>query len=151
MRATIAAFALLLFSACGGNEGPLDEIAGDWIYDAGNGQGIGLTINGGGTYVATQAEVTSSTTLRASVEKGRITANGTSLTMTPSESTCRGAAAAAPTTLNYTRNGSFLVLMDADTVISFARNNAPPASGGIALGCFASDGTFTPQGLAPVN
>lgn len=138
---------LFVLSACGGG-GPLD---GNWIQIASDGSdGVAFNINGN-NYVLAVIEVTSSASVNMQKEAGTITWTNTTLTLTPTESSCPGSDPAR--TWDYAIvNGSLQTTESAGALI-FQPNTAQASTNlSIAYGCFLySQGAFMPYPLTPVN
>ncbi len=143
--------ASLLCVACSGSSGSSSpSLYGNWVYENGT-VGQGLTLKADGTYVALVLAEVSPTSADAQVETGTFVVNGSTITATPTQWSCRGADPSA--TYAFSFNGEDLVISDASGVIVYQPNNATGSSSfAITIGCFDSQtGAFKPQPLAPVG
>ena len=147
----LAALCLLGAIGCGSSGSTDSKLVGQWLYTNADGSaGIGLSFKADGTYSTVLLRQTSGTTANTQVENGGYMATDTSITFTPTESSCAGSD--APTTSGYVINGNVLSLTMPTGLVSFVRNTTPPSSGVIlTVGCFAADGTFTAQPVGPVT
>jgi hypothetical protein len=146
----LSILAMFLFACGGGSEPP--SVFNTWIYSDSIGGGYGLTIvESTHTYVYQEFATTSATSLDDEVETGTVVVTPTTITFTPQESTCPGAA--PPYTLSYVIAPDGSLTMDyGGGVISLHVDTVPPSSNGdVVFGCFDnSTGAFTPGPLAPV-
>lgn len=147
--------AMLAVVGCGGTGGGdpsatfNSRLVGKWIVNAGT-SASALNFNADGSYTFGTVEVTGTASANAQIENGVFNATASSITMTPTEWTCRGS---NPSHLEtYAFSGGNLVVSDSSGVASFAPNTATATTGvAVTYGCFASDGSFVAQPLAPVN
>jgi hypothetical protein len=117
--------AALLATACSsssGSGGP-PSLDGSWIYANSDGSaGAGAEFKSDGTYEVQELTVTSSTTVNDQIETGTFTVSGSTITLTPKQSSCPGPDAVY--TLNYSFQGSNLALTQPSGIIVFQPNTA---------------------------
>jgi hypothetical protein len=151
-RVAIVAFALLGAGCSSSSGGPpsLDQV---WIYQNSAGTaGQSVSFKSDGTYEFSELQVVSSTSINAQVETGTFTTSGDLLTNTPLQWSCRGADPGS--TLTYQFNGGDLEFIGPTGILQYVPDTTPAsAAGGLALviGCFDTQGNFTPQALAPIE
>ncbi len=155
----IAALLLILNGAAGCSSTPaVDEDANNGIYGAWSGSSadgsldVRLQLTSDGTYSLTQLTATSATTANARAETGTFAATTSTLTWTPAQSSCSGAA--PPYQSAYQLEAKTLSLaLPAGVVALQPGAEADDVDGGptLTLGCYAGDGTFTAAPLAPVS
>jgi hypothetical protein len=143
-----------LATGCGSSDGRSSpqSIYGTWEY-IGSTADQGLTLNPDGTYAHEKLEAVTATSFDAEIDRGTFTlaADGYTMSLTPTEWTCSGAA--PPYLATYALTGSTLVFTQGSNILEFALDTQSPntASGvAIAEGCFTSTG-FVQRALAPVS
>ena len=148
MRSMIVAVALLA-AACGSSS-KAPSLDGTWVYsDSAGTAGAAATFNSNGNYVLSVLQITSSTTANAAIEKGTFTVSGSTITLTPQESSCTGADPVY--TMSYSFQGSNLELVESSGIIVFQPDTSTASDIAITDGCFSSSGAFTASPLAPVS
>ena len=154
MRAFAAAAVLgLLGCASTTDDVPPPDFHGDWLYYAGDGQGMGVTFRADGTFVLVRVRLISETSGESEVQTGTFVSDDTSLTLTTTQWSCPGAP--SPRTYGYSFRGASLVLADPSGVVSLERNTAADNGAGsftTAIGCFDREtGAFTARPLGPTS
>jgi hypothetical protein len=141
------ALVLIAFAALGcGSSSPQDALQGSWITDPSAQCALGIAFDGSDVTLA-RACATGAASGEAEETIGTFTADGSTIDMVFNRSSCTLAPEDKHLSSSYDFTGGLLRLSDSSGVILLQRNNDPASSGTITLGCFASDGTFTPQPL----
>jgi hypothetical protein len=143
---------LLVVGGCGSSSSFSNRLVGDWLFTNADGSGgVALTLKADDTYVASILTTTSASSLDAQVEDGNYSSASTTITFTPTKSSCPGPDPAD--TESYSFAGANLVIAGGSTVITFAPNNAPSSTTTAVLtaGCFDNTGAFTASPVAPVT
>lgn len=126
-----------------------DRVLGNWLLDKGT-AGIGVNFIANNQYsIVVLAAAADLGSFNTQLENGTYRANASVVTFTPAQSTCPGPH--PPYGEMYSVTATSLTLSDASGALLFARNTSQGGSAVATYGCFASDGTFTPSPLAPVN
>jgi hypothetical protein len=136
-------------TSVGGGHGT-PSLEGNWLETNAT-EGLGLTFDANGDYVASVLALTSANSANAQEEVGTWTMNGSTLTLTPREWSCLGADPAY--SYVYQFGGSDLELTSTSAALHILQPNTATVSTSFTLtiGCFGDNyTTFTAQPLAPV-
>ncbi len=154
--AALATFGAPLLAGCSSTS-TVDEDANNGIYGAWDGRsgtgatGVRLQLTSDGSYTLTELTVTSATTANARAESGTFTATPGTITWTPVESSCSGAAAAYQSAYELTGETLSLALPAGVFALAPADEDGGLGDAALTVGCYAGDGTFTAAPLAPVS
>lgn len=148
------AFALSALAACSSSPAASSppSIYQNWLYTSANGgSGTGLTLKSDNTFEVSSLSLTSSSSANAEVQTGTVSISSTSITFTTAEWSCPNGTS-TPYVYDYVLNGDSLSLTTPSSVIVMSIDSAPASTNfSLAIGCFSSTGTFTPEPLAPVQ
>jgi hypothetical protein len=151
MRVGPIVVAAVMATACSSSSGGPPSLDGNWFYaDSAGTSGVGVSFKNDGSYELQELVLTSSTSGNDQVEIGTFTVSGNTITVTPTQWSCKGPDAIYQ--LTYSFDGSNLSLAQPSGIIVMQPNNNTASSGeAIAIGCFDTAGNFTPEPLAAVS
>jgi hypothetical protein len=126
---------------------------GSWVFSVGDGgtsaEGA-ATYNTDGTYQTIAVEFTSSTSAQEQIEQGTFALSGTTITYTPTESTCPSPRPVGSNSYQVV-SGALVVTTPGYSMPSTFHHGSVTLPASTVTGCFGSDGVFHPASLAPVT
>jgi hypothetical protein len=150
MRGAIVVGAVMVVACSSSSSGGPPNLYQTWAYvDSAGTAGAGATFTSDGTYELQILELTSSNSGDDQVEIGTFTTSGSTLTLTPKQSTCAGPDAVY--SMGYSFSGGNLVLALPSGTIVMQPDTATASDVAITNGCFGDAGAFTSEPLAPVS
>ena len=136
-----------------GSDAPQTGLYGSWVFSVGDGgtsaEGA-ATYNTDGTYQTIAVEFISSTSAQEQIEQGTFALSGTTITYTPTESTCPSPRPVASNSYQVV-NGDLVVTTLGYSMPSTFHHGSVTLPTSTVTGCFGSDGVFHPASLAPVT
>jgi hypothetical protein len=148
----VAAIAVSGGASCGGSDpSPLSIVVGKWYAQVGSCI-TEYNFSADGTFAyAPSVCVLSNGTVGAQEEVGNYTVSAGQIDFTTVQSTCHDSSIdphRVPWAVYYARSGSSLILMYTNATIVLQPNTAT-GTAVVSLGCYATDGTFSPSTIGP--